>query len=219
LTNEPSSSHADPVRLDSRLFRQMIDHVVRAQPSEGCGLIAFHGALPVKIYPGTNIHSNPADHYRMDDNEVVAAVNEMDRHGWWLGAIYHSHPNSEAYPSSTDVREANWPDALMIIVSLRDETPQVGAFRLIDGTPHQVQLDILPERASWIHTLRDRVNESILPRGIIPPHLAASMPGSYAASGSEQFVSRPQESPASRLPRRATVGILGGMGPLATADL
>lgn len=217
MTSSPSSPQPDPVRIDSRLYRQMIDHLSRVQPNEGCGLIAFSGGRPVKIYPGTNVHPQPADHYRMDDNEVVDAVNEMDRQGWWLGAIYHSHPRSSPTPSTTDIREANWPDALMIIVSLRNSEPETRGYRVVDGQPVEALLEVLPERASWIHNLRDRVNESLIPKGLEPVLPASN--GHLAASGSEQSDVLARPALFDGAPRRAMIGILGGMGPLATADL
>ena len=220
MTSTPPASNLDPVRIDARLFRQMIDHLLRSRPNEGCGLIAFDGSRPIKLFAGTNVHPQPESHYRMDDNEVLAAVNEMDRQGWWLGAIFHSHPNSIPTPSPTDVKEANWPDALMIIVSLRGSSPQVRAYRLIDGEPREVQLEVLPERVSWIHSLRERVNESLMPAGIdTGSHVSPSSIAPLAASGSQQSTLETRPSPSAHLPRRAMIGILGGMGPLATADL
>lgn len=220
MTSTPSAQQLDPVRFDARLYRQMIEHLASSRPNEGCGLIAFNGSRPVKLFPGTNVHPHPADHYRMDDNEVVHAINEMDRQGWWLGAIYHSHPNSDPSPSSTDLREANWPDALMIIVSMGEPTPCVRAYRLIDGKPRQAPIEVLPERASWVHSLRERVIETFIPNpSALGQHVASMSTGSLAASGSEQITS--DARPISALPgaRRAVIGILGGMGPLATADL
>lgn len=220
MTSTPPAQQLEPVRFDSRLYRQMIEHLISSRPYEGCGLIAFHGSRPVKLFPGTNVHPLPADHYRMDDNEVVQAINEMDRHEWWLGAIYHSHPHSDPSPSSTDLREANWPDALMIIVSFRDSTPLVRAYRLIDGTPHQVAIEVLPERISWIHNLRDRVLDSFRPGPAGNGQQVASMStGALGASGSERLANEVAPSPAASGTRRALIGILGGMGPLATADL
>jgi aspartate racemase len=216
----PSTQHLEPVRFDARLYRQMIDHLSSVRPDEGCGLIAFHGNRPVKLFPGTNVHPRPADHYRMDDNQVVDAINEMDRQGWWLGAIYHSHPQSDPTPSTTDLREANWPDALMIIVSLGSTVPKVKAYRVSDGSPQEVRLEVLPERASWIHGLRERVAGSLAPISLGGlPRVAAMSNGTMAASGSEQVTGDAPRPPMSHLPRRATIGILGGMGPLATSDL
>ena len=220
MNSAPSVQQLDPVRFDARLYRQMIDHLLSSQPNEGCGLIAFHGDRPVKLYPGTNVHPRPSDHYRMDDNEVVHAINEMDREGWWLGAIYHSHPHSDPSPSTTDLREANWPDALMIIVSLRHDTPQASAYRLLDGTPHAVPIEVRPDWGNWLGNVRNRVAATFIPRPTGPfPHVATMSTGSLAASGSEQMAVEVGRSPVRAGKRRAMIGILGGMGPLATADL
>jgi proteasome lid subunit RPN8/RPN11 len=56
----------------------------------------------------------------MDPTEVLAALNEMGASGWSLGAIVHSHVLSAPTPSATDLREAYYPDALMLIISFAD---------------------------------------------------------------------------------------------------
>ena len=51
-----------------------------------------------------------------------------------LVAIYHSHPRTRAYPSSTDVAKATYPDASYMIVSLQDPAiPEIRAFRILEG--------------------------------------------------------------------------------------
>jgi proteasome lid subunit RPN8/RPN11 len=58
----------------------------------------------------------------------------MDRKGWDLVGIYHSHTHTEAYPSKTDVELAFYPEALYFIVSLQDrQAPVIRAFRISDG--------------------------------------------------------------------------------------
>jgi proteasome lid subunit RPN8/RPN11 len=57
---------------------------------------------------------------------------EIERQGWELLGIYHSHPHTQAYPSPTDVALAFYPDALYFIVSLADpDQPAVRAFRIV----------------------------------------------------------------------------------------
>ena len=61
-----------------------------------------------------------------------------------LFAIYHSHVNSPARPSPTDVRMAFWPpgaldsdpmypDVYYVLVSLAEEPPPVRAFHILRG--------------------------------------------------------------------------------------
>jgi proteasome lid subunit RPN8/RPN11 len=55
----------------------------------------------------------------------------MERRGWRLGAIFHSHPASAAWPSAEDLRQARYPSALTLIVSLAEpDAPQYGLFHL-----------------------------------------------------------------------------------------
>jgi len=61
-------------------------------------------------------------------------MREMDRKGWDLVGIYHSHTHTEAYPSKTDVELAFYPEALYFIVSVQDRNaPVIRAFRITDG--------------------------------------------------------------------------------------
>ena len=80
-----------------------------------------------RFYPGTNLDRSPT-RYTMDPAEVIAALRDIEARGWRLGAIVHSHPASAAVPSATDLREAHYPEALMVIVSLASGTPEFRAW-------------------------------------------------------------------------------------------
>ena len=62
--------------------------------------------------------TNPVALYRMDGKEQIDVMRQMRENNENLFAIYHSHPHSEAYPSATDLSEAQYPDVVYIIVSL-----------------------------------------------------------------------------------------------------
>lgn len=131
--------------ISTELYEAMIDHVRSVAPMEGCGLIAMVGNQAVKLFPGTNTEQSTT-RYNMDPAEVIAAFDEMDRQGWQFGAIFHSHPRSEAYPSPTDLRHAYYPEALMVIISLAVDPPVVRAFQ-VDEDIREVPLTVLPPDA------------------------------------------------------------------------
>ena len=62
-----------------------------------------------------------------------------------LVGIYHSHTNSPAYPSQTDVNlAAQWPGVLWLICSLEDyDAPVVRGFRIRDGEIEEEDLDVV----------------------------------------------------------------------------
>lgn len=210
-----------PLQIDARIFREMIAHARREQPHESCGLIAFQYDHAVKLFPGTNILASPT-RYRMSDREVLAAVDEIDRKSWWLGAIYHSHPTSPAVPSSTDLREANWPDALMIIISLQHDQPDVRAYRTTRQSFTEIPIVITPAQPSGARSLASlarRMWDGFAHRPATSP-VGAPIPTVTAGGAGRIAPVRPAiEAQEWEPEQRATIGILGGMGPLATVDL
>ncbi|MGC4108133.1 MAG: M67 family metallopeptidase [Thermomicrobiales bacterium] len=119
----------------------ILDHLQTALPNEGVALLAVHApeadgrAEVAHVFLGTNIEASPY-RFTMDPMEVVSADREMRHRGWVLGAIVHSHVASPPSPSATDLREAFYPAALLVIVSFsgyaEGRSPEFGAWR-IDG--------------------------------------------------------------------------------------
>ena len=85
--------------------------------------------------------------YVMDPDEQRRALASMDDAGETdadgvVGeplAVYHSHPESHAVPSPTDVAAAEWPFSFYVLVSLRYE-PRFGAYRIKEGVVHKADL-------------------------------------------------------------------------------
>jgi proteasome lid subunit RPN8/RPN11 len=99
-----------------------------------------------RFYPGTNDDQSPT-HYTMNVGEVVAAFDDMDRRGLRLGAIVHSHPTTPPAPSRTDLREAFYPDALMLIVSFAEGEPVARAWRIAETASDRARTEVPIERA------------------------------------------------------------------------
>jgi proteasome lid subunit RPN8/RPN11 len=130
------------MRIARSFVDEMIAHARDDAPNECCGIVAANDGRAVKLYRATNAAASPV-RYGLDPREQYRIMKEIDESGWALGAIYHSHTRSPAYPSQTDVNLAFYPDALYLIVSLEDsERPDVRAFRIVDGQIDEVELGI-----------------------------------------------------------------------------
>jgi len=137
MTGEPETCAADALLLPPTDLAGIVGHLRQALPNEGVGLLAteseWHNgrlvAQPRKFYPGFNIRASPI-RYELDPHELVAALRDIDAHGWTLGAIVHSHPHGPATPSPTDLAEFLYPEALMVIASFASIAPVVCAWRL-----------------------------------------------------------------------------------------
>lgn len=105
--------------MPRNMLDQIVEHLAAARPNEGVGLIAVVEELglsrAVGFFPGTNVDRSPT-RYTMDPAEVMAAFRAIRSNDWRLGAIVHSHVHSAPAPSATDLREAYYPEALMLIV-------------------------------------------------------------------------------------------------------
>lgn len=126
--------------LQKRLAQEMIDdHARREAPAECCGLLAGKDDKVLSVYPARNALKSPV-RYAMDPKELYRLLQEIERQGWELLGIYHSHTHTQAYPSATDIELAFWPDALYFIISLQG--PQVRAFFIREGRATEEQLTI-----------------------------------------------------------------------------
>lgn len=96
----------------------------------------------VRFYPGGNADASPR-RYTMDPAAVLDALRDIDRHAWMLGAIVHSHPLGPAVPSETDLSEAHYPDALMLIADLSGAASRYQAWRIGPGrSVNEVALEL-----------------------------------------------------------------------------
>ncbi|MEZ4514537.1 MAG: GNAT family N-acetyltransferase [Chloroflexota bacterium] len=124
-------------------YQVMVDHVQAVYPQEGCGLLAGqeNGRL-THHYPIRNqLQSQTA--YEMEPIEQIQAMLAMEKQGWELLAIYHSHPTSPATPSPTDVAQAYYPDTIQIIISLQNRAdPAVFGYTIVAGNIQNVALTI-----------------------------------------------------------------------------
>ncbi|MCA9972601.1 MAG: M67 family metallopeptidase [Anaerolineales bacterium] len=135
----------EPLYLSQMLLKIMLAHLQSVYPQEGCGLLAGHNGRATHLYAIPNRLAS-ATAFEMAPQEMVAAMLHLEAAGDALLAIYHSHPAGPERPSSTDVARHAYPDALQLIVSLRQRSrPRVRAFRIQNGLVRPVNLLITAE--------------------------------------------------------------------------
>lgn len=141
-----SGDHPGPasVRLPVALVEAIIAQARAEDPNEACGLIigdrpAADGGVALRYEPVRNKAASPYRYEIHPDDllRLTIATDDADEVFW---AIVHSHVRSPAYPSPTDLGLAFYPDSLYILVSLAEDEPALGAFRIVDGEIHRVEL-------------------------------------------------------------------------------
>lgn len=123
--------------ISSSLWQRLVADVQRRLPEEACGLLAGIENQVLEILPVENVYHSPS-RYRMDPQGQLKAFNDIDKQNWDLLAIYHSHPDGPGFPSSTDINEAYYPDAVYVIISRDSENFQPRGFIIKEGKTKEI---------------------------------------------------------------------------------
>jgi len=123
------------------ISRAMVDQILeqsRAEyPDEACGVILgpLSADTPTRLKPMINAAHSPT-FYEFDPKDLLALYREVDDRDEEIVVIYHSHTETEAYPSRTDIAYAGEPGAHYVLVSTREEiapATEFRSYRIIDG--------------------------------------------------------------------------------------
>lgn len=157
------------LRIPESLYRRMINHCQEEKPLEACGLLVGAVDLVEAAYAADNAQRSPVV-YQVDERHLVQVMREMQQNKHEIIGIYHSHLHTEAVPSQTDIRQATWPEAFYVIVSLAKSPPEVRAWRIIDQKVTEHQIVIQPGAAGAWHDFRQAVKTRLepIPRPDIP---------------------------------------------------
>ena len=122
------------IKIKQELWNQIIEHLQKGWPNEACGILGGKNGVVTDIYPIPNIDENPKVRYLIDPKGQFLAIKDIRTKGTQMTAIFHSHPESPAYPSITDVGLAFYPEAYYIIISLKDrKNPDAHAYKINNG--------------------------------------------------------------------------------------
>ena len=130
----------DTLSLPTLLQAELIAHATALLPEEACGLLAGCDGRATRFYPVENVRHSPVE-YEMEPRALVQSMLSIEAQGLELLAIYHSHPTGPAFPSTTDLAQAYYPDQAYVILSLNDRArPELRAFRIQDGHAREIGL-------------------------------------------------------------------------------
>lgn len=122
-------------------MQQMRAQVAAEAPLEACGLLAGAEGRVLKVYALENELRSPT-RFRIAPQEQLAAFMEIEEAGWELLAIYHSHPGGPPHPSTSDIAEALYPEALHLIWDGSGPDWQARAFRIQGNEYHEIPLNV-----------------------------------------------------------------------------
>jgi len=136
------NSTSDRIAITAEVMQAMEAHALEARPDESCGLLAGDGQVILSLYRLRNEADSPRTKYFAAPEDLLAAMRTMRQQGQAMMGIYHSHPDSAAYPSKSDVDLAFYSDSIYFIVSLVAGV-EIRAFRIENQEITSVELVIV----------------------------------------------------------------------------
>ena len=123
--------------LPETFLEHLQTHAAETAPDECVGLLFGHGERVTRGVRLTNASSTPRTRFFAPPQELFAALKEADDRGEVLVGSYHSHPESPAWPSATDLEA---PDGTVMLIIGQDD---VKAFRLENGEAEELELHLV----------------------------------------------------------------------------
>jgi proteasome lid subunit RPN8/RPN11 len=128
--------------LNKEQKEELIRHSVEESPNEACGILAGKEGKVLKVYKMVNTDKS-AKVFFMDPKEQLKVMKEIRNLGMAMVGIYHSHLETEAYPSARDVELAFYPQASYVIISIKDrDKPSLRSFKIIEGKIIEEEVNI-----------------------------------------------------------------------------
>lgn len=115
-------------------------------PDECCGVILgpAGSGKATRLKPMINAAHSPT-FYEFDSKDLLALYREIDDNDEEIVVIYHSHTETEARPSRTDIAYASEPLTHYVVVSTREEIApaiEFRSFRIIEGVVTEEEVSI-----------------------------------------------------------------------------
>ena len=134
------------LRISADIVAKILEQSRVEYPDECCGVILgpIGKGSPERLKPMINAAHSPT-FYEFDPKDLLALYREVDDNDEEIVVIYHSHTETEAFPSRTDIAYAGEPGAHYVLVSSRKEIApaiEFRSFRIIDGVVTEEEVSI-----------------------------------------------------------------------------
>jgi len=110
---------------------ELLAHARESAPNECCGYARARDGRVEEVFRAENVLETSQRYGYKLDSRSLFRTHEIEDDGFEV-VVYHSHPESPAEPSQTDINLARYPDWRYVIVSPTHE-PTVRCWRIADG--------------------------------------------------------------------------------------
>ena len=130
------------VRISRDAVDEIAAHAREALPNECCGVLIGKDSAILEVRRTRNL-ADSRTRFELDPKGHIDARREARRCGLDVVGFYHSHPQSEAVPSQTDIAEGSYPDVWHLIVRPLQESAILRVFKLEDSAFTEFELIVV----------------------------------------------------------------------------
>jgi proteasome lid subunit RPN8/RPN11 len=128
------------IDFSAEAYQRILAHAREGSPHEVCGVLGGERVerggsdddpSPVdrvrSVHRAANVARTPRRTYRIDPEEQLGIMENIEERGEEIVGFYHSHPTGPAQPSGVDERRATWEGHSYVICL--PSVPFVGSWR------------------------------------------------------------------------------------------
>jgi len=104
------------ITLSQSIKKILIQHAENENPNESCAILYGNGDTVSDVFLTKNIEESPVN-FTISNDQLIKGYKIAEERKLDMVGIFHSHPNSEAYPSSTDKKFMHSNPVVWIIYS------------------------------------------------------------------------------------------------------
>lgn len=104
------------IKLSQSHKQILTEHAEKDNPNEACAILFGKDDTVSEIFLAENIEKSPVN-FTISNDELIDAYKIAEEKKIDVIGIFHSHPNSEAYPSNTDKKFMQGNPVVWIIYS------------------------------------------------------------------------------------------------------
>lgn len=129
--------------LSKKQVNELIEHSRKKLPNETCGILAGKDRKVERVYQMANTDKSSTTFF-MEPKQQLEIMKEIRNLRLEMVGIYHSHPDTRAYPSARDVNMAFYEDVSYIIIALQDkEDIKIKSFKIKNKKIQEEKLKII----------------------------------------------------------------------------
>jgi proteasome lid subunit RPN8/RPN11 len=126
--------------LSQEQANQIMDHLEKCLPEEGCGLIGGKNDTAEIVFLAENILHSPMAFLLKPEDQLFSFLH-LEKIGLDLIGLFHSHPDGPNYPSSKDINEFLYPGVITIIFSKGSGQWKARAYEIFENKYVRVELE------------------------------------------------------------------------------